>query len=96
MVCQHIPAEIRLAIQAIVPLVLPPPVLRSSQGYQKHDAFALSVGREKLGNVVIEEGQAASPKPLGVSRQVQPAAPDAGLHLGQAIAPVAVPLQNRV
>src|ERR1700730_5827646 len=65
-----------------------------AQGHQKNRALACGVGREKAGYFVVEERQAGSAEVLGVGREIQLAAEDAGFELHSAISPIAVALQD--
>src|SRR3972149_3507016 len=67
-----------------------------AEGGEENHALAAGVGGEELGHVVVEEGQAGGPEPLGVGRQVHLAAQDGGLELGRAIAAVAEARQHGV
>ena len=60
-----------------------------TKSHQKNSAFALGMGREKVHNVVIKEGEPRSAKSLGVRRQVQFSSEKTGLKLGRSISPIA-------
>src|SRR5260370_24340191 len=63
-------------------------------GYEEDGAFAFGVGGEEAGDVVVEEGEAAGAEALGVSREIELAAQDAGFKLHGAIAAIAEALQD--
>ncbi len=65
-----------------------------AEGYEEDGAFAFGVGREEAGNVVVEESQAGGAETLGVGREIQLAAEDAGFELHGAVAAIAEALQN--
>src|SRR6476646_1316296 len=66
-----------------------------AHGYQKNGALAFGVGREKTGHFVVEKSEAGGAQPLGVGRQVQLAAKNAGFQLHGAVAAIAEAPQNR-
>jgi hypothetical protein len=66
-----------------------------AHGYKEYRAFAFGVRREELGYIVVEKREAGGAEVLGVSRQIQLAAEDAGLELHGAVSPIAEALQDR-
>ena len=65
-----------------------------AEGYEEDGALAFGVGRKEAGDVVVEKGEAGGTETLGVRREIEFAAENAGFELHGAIAAIAKALQN--